>query len=266
MKLKILVIISFAFVYSIQVFGESGSESALPKKKNFHLFLLAGQSNMAGRGIVEEEDLVAHPRVFALDKEGNWKPAVAPMHFDKSVAGVGLGKSFAVALAEGDESISIGLIPVAHGGSPISSWEVGGYHEQTKGHPYDDAIKRARIAKKDGVLKGILWHQGESDSRPERAEAYQAKLEDLIKRFRKDLKARKAPFIIGQLGQFPQKPWNDSRGVIDAAQKQVASESRLVGFVSSDGLTCKSDNTHFNTESLRKLGRRFADAYLEIVE
>jgi len=266
MKLKILVIISFAFVYSIQVFGESGSQSALPKKKNFHLFLLAGQSNMAGRGIVEEEDLVAHPRVFALDKEGNWKPAVAPMHFDKSVAGVGLGKSFAVALAEEDESISIGLIPVAHGGSPISSWEVGGYHDQTKGHPYDDAIERARGAMKEGVLKGFLWHQGESDSRPERAEAYQAKLEDLIKRFRKDLKARKVPFVIGQLGRFPEKPWDDSRELVDTAQKQVASESPLVGFVSSDGLTCKSDNIHFNTESLRELGRRFAKTYLEIAK
>ena len=149
---------------------------------------------------------------------------------------------------------------------PIESWEVGGYHEQTKANPYDDAIKRARKAKKKGVLKGILWHQGESDTRPERAKAYKLKLDDLIKRFRKDLRVRKAPFVIGQLGQFPEKPWDDSRRLVDAAHKQVTSESPLVEFVSSDGLICKSDNTHFTSQSLREFGRRFAEAYLKITE
>jgi hypothetical protein len=264
MKSKLSVALIFVLVSSLLALGDG--EVKLPKKKNFHLFLLAGQSNMAGRGTVEEQDLVVHPRVFALDKEGNWKPAVAPMHFDKSVAGVGLGKSFAVALAERDDSVFIGLIPVAHGGSPIESWEVGGYHEQTNGHPYDDAVKRARKAKKDGVLKGILWHQGESDSRPERAKAYKLKLDDLIKRFRKDLRVRKVPFAIGQLGQFPEKPWDESRTLVDTAHRQVAHESPLVEFVSSDGLICKSDNTHFTSQSLREFGRRFAEAYLKIAK
>ena len=66
----------------------------------FHLFLLAGQSNMAGRGDVEEQDRVPHPRVFMLTKNNEWKPAVDPLHFDKSVAGVGLGKTF---VKEGQE-------------------------------------------------------------------------------------------------------------------------------------------------------------------
>ena len=111
----------------------------LPSKKNFHLYILAGQSNMAGRGIIEDQDRVAHPRVLALNQDREWVPAVAPIHFDKSVAGVGLAKSFAVALAEANPDITIGLIPTACGGSPIESWKPGGFHVQTHRPPYDNA-------------------------------------------------------------------------------------------------------------------------------
>ncbi|MGE9291842.1 MAG: sialate O-acetylesterase, partial [Puniceicoccales bacterium] len=114
------------------------SDVALPEKENFHLFLLAGQSNMAGRGEVEAEDQVPHSRVFMLNQEGEWVPAVDPVHYDKKAAGVGPGRSFAMVLAEQDESVAIGLIPAACGGSSILSWVPGGYHSQTKSYPYDD--------------------------------------------------------------------------------------------------------------------------------
>jgi len=73
--------------------GEENTQVRLPSKENFHLFLLAGQSNMAGRGIISAEDEKIHPRVFMLSKDGKWKPAVDPIHYDKTVAGVGLGKN-----------------------------------------------------------------------------------------------------------------------------------------------------------------------------
>lgn len=242
-----------------------GQEVVLSAKETFHLYLLAGQSNMAGRGIVTGKDQETHPRVLALSKEGEWELAVDPIHYDKPVAGVGLGKSFALALATENPEIAIGLIPAACGGSPIETWEPGGYHGQTQSHPYDDAIKRAKRAMRDGVLKGILWHQGESDSNAERAYLYKDRLRALIKRFRDELGDGDLPFIIGQLGKFPENPWNQYRAVVNDAHIDIAKEMRNVGFVISDGLTCKADNVHFDAYSLRRFGRRYADVYLDAV-
>ena len=241
---------------------DSKDAPALPAKKNFHLYLLAGQSNMAGRGKVEEQDKQPHPRVLALTKDGTWKPAVAPLHWDKSVAGVGLGRTFAITLAEKDKTITIGLIPAACGGSPISTWQHGGYHGQTKSHPYDDAIARAKRAMKDGTLKGILWHQGESDCSATLAPKYKDALKELIARFRKELDVPELPFIIGQLGQFPERPWNDERKMVGAAHREVAKELKHVGFVKSDGLTPNADQVHFDAASLREFGKRYAEVYL----
>ncbi len=236
----------------------------LPAQENFHLFLLAGQSNMAGRGRVAEEDRRPGRRGMAVGKDGKRKPTVDPLHRDKRVPAVGLGRSFAIAIAEANPDITVGLIPAACGGSPITSWEPGGYHGQTKSHPYDDAIARAKTAVQDGTLKGILWHQGESDSKPEAASKYEQRQTQLIARFRKDLAAPELPFIIGQLGQFPKRPWNDARKLVDAAHQEVAKEDSHAGFVSSDELTAKSDNTHFDTPSLKEFGRRYAEAYLRL--
>src|SRR5947208_10691890 len=90
--------------------------TTLPPKEKFHLFLLVGQSNMAGRGTVEAQDKTPHPRVLMLNKEGAWVPAIDPLHFDKSAAGVGLGKTFATLYAEAHPGITVGLIPCAVGG------------------------------------------------------------------------------------------------------------------------------------------------------
>ena len=233
-------------------------------KENFHLFLLAGQSNMAGRGIVTQKDKEIFPRVFMLSKEGKWLPAVDPIHYDKKVAGVGLGRSFAKALAEKSGDIIVGLVPAACGGSPISSWGPGGYHNQTDSYPYDDAIKRAKHAMKDGVLKGVLWHQGESDSHPERAGDYQQKLVNLIQRFRQDLDDSTLPFIIGQMGQFPENTWNDFKKIVNDAQLRISENGPNIGFVPSNGLSCKEDKVHFTAESLREFGKRYAKVYFDL--
>ena len=67
----------------------------LPPKERFHLYLLIGQSNMAGRGAIEEQDKTPHPRVLKFTKENTWAAAIDPLHFDKpAIAGVGLGSSF----------------------------------------------------------------------------------------------------------------------------------------------------------------------------
>ena len=238
----------------------------LPSKKNFHLFLLAGQSNMAGRGEIEEQDRVAHPRVLMLSEDREWIPAVAPIHFDKTVAGVGLGKSFAIALAEANPGITIGLIPAACGGSPIESWEPGGFHKHTQSPPYDDAISRTRSALKAGTLKGILWHQGESDSREDRSKQYEKRLRILVERFRNEFDDPALPIVLGQLGQFPQKPWDEHKQRVNRAHQEVVHYFSQMAFVSSDGLTPMKDNTHFDSKSLRLFGQRYAVAYREASE
>ncbi len=230
----------------------------------FHLFLLAGQSNMAGRGTVMPADRSPTPRVLMLDKARAWVPAVDPMHFDKPIAGVGLGRAFAARMIEADAAITVGLIPTAAGGSPIDAWQPGGYHDQTKSHPWDDAMARARVALPAGTLKAILWHQGESDATPERAPAYEAKLHALIARFRVTLDAPDVPFIVGQLGRFPDAPWDDARQLVDAAHRALPGKVPRTAFVSSEGLAHTGDKVHFDAASLRELGRRYADAYASL--
>ena len=231
----------------------------LPPSQDFHLFLLVGQSNMAGRGRVAAEDRAPLPRVLCFSKQRSWVPARDPLHFDKpAVVGVGLGRSFAAELARHHPQATIGLIPCAVGGSPIASWQPGGFHPSTRTHPWDDALVRARAALKDGTLKGILWHQGESDCDPQRSVVYADKLHALVTRFRKDLKAPKVPFIAGQMGQFPERPWNDAKRIVDAAHRGLPTVVPHTAFVLSNGLTHKGDEVHFNAQSYRELGRRYA--------
>lgn len=242
-------------------------EVSLPDKSKFHMFLLVGQSNMAGRGQVTDEDRQPHPRVVVLTKQGKWAPAVDPLHFDKpGVVGVGVGKSFGIRIAAEDPEITIGLIPCAAGGSPIASWEPGGYHGQTKSHPWDDAMDRAAIAMKDGTLKGILWHQGESDAKEGLSASYENKLHVMIHRFRTELQVVNIPFIAGQLGQFQERPWNDFKRQVDMAQRRLPNQIANTAFVDSDGLSHKGDQVHFDATSYRRMGLRYAEAYLHLTK
>ena len=79
----------------------------------FHLYLLIGQSNMAGRGSVDAESKAAHPRVLMFDNNREWVPATDPLHFDKAVAGVDPGLAFGKQMAEEDSKVLIGIIPCA---------------------------------------------------------------------------------------------------------------------------------------------------------
>ncbi len=239
----------------------------LPDREKFYLFLLAGQSNMAGRGEVAEEDRRVHPRLLMLDKEGNWQPATEPLHFDKpKVIGVGPGKAFGVTLLEElPEDVTIGLVPCAVGGTSIVSWEPGGYDKSTNTHPYDDMLKRCQLAAKSGVFKGVLWHQGEGDSGPGRAEEYETRLHQLIERLRSEFANPQLPFVAGQLGQFEGIKWSAGRKKVNQAHQQLPEKVPHTGFAPSDKLVHKGDKVHFDAESSRELGRRFARKYLELV-
>lgn len=249
------------------LYAQDLPSSQPPEKPDFHLFLLIGQSNMAGRGKVSEVDRTAHPSVWMLDQSRNWVPATDPLHFDKpKLVGVGIGKTFAIDYVNANPNVAVGLIPCAVGGSAIATWQPGGYHRQTKSHPYDEALDRALSALKSGTLKGILWHQGESDSKPELSNAYQKNLHELIARLRRELASPNVPFIAGQMGQFEERPWNDDRKRVDAAHRSLPDQVPQTGFAPSDGLTHKGDEVHFDAASYRELGHRYFQSYQAVAE
>lgn len=235
-------------------------------KEKFHLFLLAGQSNMAGRGAVKDLSAVEQApdnRVLALNAAGEWQGAVDPLHWDKAGAGVGIGKFFGKIVADKNPGVVVGLIPTACGGSSLSVWQPGKSFDQTKSKPWDDAMVRARRAMQDGTLKAILWHQGESDSNAKAAPLHEKQLEELINRFRTELSAPDLPFIIGQLGKFPAKPWSAERTEVDRAQRALAAKMQNVYYVNAEGLLSRGDNLHFSTAALRTFAERYAEAYLK---
>ena len=228
----------------------------------FHLYLLIGQSNMAGRGEVESQDKEVHLRVFTLNEAGEWVLAVEPIHFDKpQIAGVGPGLTFGKIMADHNPSVRIGLIPCAAGGSPITVWKPGGYWEQTKSKPYDDAIERTKVAMKHGVLKGILWHQGESDSNENDAELYEDRLVALIDLLRTELNTPDTPFIAATLGDF--FVGNHPEGqIVNETLRRIPQRVKHTDCVDSTGLEHKGDYVHFDSSAARELGRRYAEAML----
>lgn len=228
---------------------------------NFHLYLLVGQSNMAGRGTLDSLSKIEYATIFALDSSGRWKSAVDPIHFDKSIAGVGPGISFAEAMLskERNNAVRIGLIPCAVGGTSIDLWFAGQQDPVTKAHPYDDAIRRARIAMRDGVLKGILWHQGEGNNTVERAQGYKDKVAKVVWNFRTDLSGN-YPFVLGEIGHF------NFVQLINEIIRKIPEVVPNSAVVSAFGLKDIGDATHFDTQAARELGRRYAEATEKLLE
>jgi Carbohydrate esterase, sialic acid-specific acetylesterase len=227
----------------------------LPAKNSVYLYLLMGQSNMAGRGKIEPEDKTPNPRVLVLTANGMWKLAVEPITRDNPrIMGVGPGLAFGKAMAERFSKVTIGLVPCAVGGTPLSRWQKGG-------DLYSNAVYHARLAMEDGTLKGILWHQGENDSISGLAETYGDRLVQMIHDIRADLGLPELPFVVGQIGEFiyKRKPNNlpEARLVNDALLK-IPDRVPHTACVRSRGLTCKRDQIHFDTPAQRELGRRFA--------
>lgn len=224
--------------------------------QNMPIFLLIGQSNMAGRGKIEAEDKVPHPRVFVLNKELAWGPAADPLHFDKPERiGTGLGKTFGTVVAEADPHSVVGLVPAAFGGSALDEWSPGQPH-------YVNAIARTKEALKHGKLAGILWHQGESDRAPDKAATYADRFVKFIAQLRADLGAENVPVIVGEIGRFcpNERPVND-------AIRRLPDLVPHCALVSSEGLPGRPEEpevVHFESPGLRELGRRYAAAWLKL--
>jgi hypothetical protein len=253
-------------VTALVITADATSQETLPEKANFDLYLLVGQSNMAGRGTVSDADRVPVEGVLVFNAERSWVPATDPLHFDKPrVVGVGLGRTFGIEMAKDSPGRAIGLIPCAVGGTGIDVWRPGARDAATNTHPWDDAIARAKEALKYGNLRAILWHQGESDANGDKAPAYEAKLHDLVNRFRTELGVPDTPFIVGQLGKFDGKPWTEATHIVDRAHRELPSKINATAFVSSEGLVDGGDKVHFDAESMRQFGKRYAEELRKLI-
>lgn len=222
------------------------------------LYLLIGQSNMAGRGITNAANRLSSERVLKFTKDRTWAEGVEPIHFDRPFSGAGPGLAFARAMADADKDAVIGLIPCAEGGSPLSRWEPGC-------DLYTNAVSRTKAAiAQGGRLRGILWHQGEADAwRKERAETYAKRLTNMVTRLRADLGSGALPFVAGEIAPFYSAVIESLGGTsslerVNAEIKLAVSSLPNAGLVSIDGIEPGPDGIHYSTECAYVLGRRYA--------
>lgn len=235
-----------------------GAGVAIPADKaSFHVFVLMGQSNMAGTSLpipVEYVDPAAE--VYVIRKDLAWRPAATPLD-PANGQGFSLGQSFARHYAALHPGVKVGVIQCARGGRGIKELAKGG--KDRDGSPnYDDSLAKIRAAQTRGTLKGVLWHQGETDCGDG---AYNAKLAALIADLRADTGVADLPIIAGQLGQFA--TWTSGfNGRIPAAAKDIA----RCAVATSEGLLDMGDKVHFSGFASEVFGARYLKAYLQLVE
>lgn len=243
-----------------------------PDKEDFHVFLLMGQSNMAG-GIpgdqLTEEDKTPVPHIVVRRGSG-WIPAAHPLHLGGKKNGFGLGLPFAREYLRHHPGLTVGLIPCASGGKRIDLLNRGS-------NIYRSSLGKTRLALGTGTIKGVLWHQGEADTiSDERADSYEVKLHQLIADLRVDLGIEDLPFIAGNLGELYGIGETRDRATPDKVRriekikgilKRVPEEVEHTGSVNSTGLAyCDAPKcTHFDKASYIILGQRYAKAYEELV-
>ena len=233
----------------------------MPARHNLWIFLLAGQSNMAGRGFVEPRDTLPDPRILTITENKQWIMAKEPLHFyEPNNTGLDCGLSFGRELIKHiPDSISIALIPCAVGGSSIQHWLGDSLFRKVQ--LLNNFKNNVDFVKQYGTIKGVLWHQGESDSSSEMIPKYKQNLENLIAEFRRIVHNNDLPFLIGELGAFA-KPERQSRwDSINSIIHIVASSDENTFVIGTGDLLNKGDSIHFNSEAQRSMGWRFARLY-----
>jgi hypothetical protein len=239
-----------------------------PKEK-LQIYVLVGQSNMSGRAKVEDEDRAIPKRLFLLDDKGKWVRATHPfirytnvtngpdVHVikEKGKIGLSLGLTFARRMLEADPGVSLGLVINSQGGSAIESWKKG-----AKNSNYDKTLERVRPILGSGVVKGVLWHQGEANVRL--GEKYLDLLADVIGQFRQDLGDAQLPFVAGQIAPLvrdkdKEKIQDFNRFLLDLPSRvRHTAVAPTTGFSGAD--------VHFDSPETRELGRRYAEQMLKL--
>jgi hypothetical protein len=254
-----LLIVGQALLFATAL---QGGEIQLPAKENFYLFLLMGQSNMAAERSVDDRDREVAGRILVFDPSGTkgWLASTAADGKDPVRYPVGPGFGFAAELARKYPQITVGLIPVAVGGSGLNSWEKGAGN-------YKTAVARVELVAKTGVLKGVLWHLGETDAyrTNDDPHSYGKRLAQMIADLRAELKSPDLPFVVGQIGHWVARKRSFAfAGIINQQLTAIPSQVKRTACAASDGLGHEGGNLHFNPAASHEFGRRYAAAYLGV--
>lgn len=259
--------------------------SANAQDPNFYIFLSFGQSNMEGYpNTIEEQDKTVDPRfqVLAaantpgLDRvTGKWYPAVPPLcRFNSGLCPADyFGRTLVEKLPK---NIRVGVINVAIGGCKIelfdketadaykataANWMVGMLKEYNN-DPYGRLVEMAKLAQKDGVIKGILLHQGESNTGDAQ---WPEKVKKVYDNLMKDLNMdpKKVPLLAGEVVNA------DQGGVCAGFNANVLPKLPEVlpnsYIISSAGCTDQRDNLHFSSAGYRELGKRYGLKMAELL-
>lgn len=242
----------------------------------YDVYLLIGQSNMAGRGTMIAGDEQPIEGVYILDTEGNVVPATSPLNQYSSIRkemkhqqiNPGVGFSKKVHAATGRKIL---LVVNARGGSNINEWAKGkattfdytdaaGVKSSVSLSFYAEAVRRTKQAQAYGELKGILWHQGESNS--SNPSGYMDKLKALVSGLRSELNAPAVPFIAGEIA-----PWHKNKDKFNPIIHTITTEIPYSDWVSSEGCDMLIDESdpHFGRNGQLLIGERYAEKILKMV-
>lgn len=257
---------------------------AFAQDPNFYIFLCFGQSNMEGHAIIQAQDTVnVDPRFKVMEtldcdklgrSKGKWYTAVPPL----CRCGTGLtpadyfGRTMVANLPK---KIKVGIINVAIGGCKIELFDKDNYQsyvstapswmidmiKQYDGNPYGRLVEMAKLAQKEGVIKGILLHQGESNVNDT---LWTKKVKLVYDNLMKDLKLKpkKVPLLAGELVNADQKGACASMNTLIATLPQTIPNSYVIP---SNGCPSAPDHLHFTAEGYRMIGKRYAERMLSIL-
>ncbi len=258
--------------------------NASAQDTNFFVFLCFGQSNMEGfPGIAEEDKGPVDERfqmLAAVDfpkqarVKGNWYPGVPPL--SRPSAGLGPGDYFGRTLVSNLPShIKVGVVNVSIGGCKIELFEKDSYQSYVaiapkwmtntiatySGNPYRHLVEMAKRAQKDGVIKGILLHQGESNTNDKE---WPNKVKGIYGNLLKDLglKAEDVPLIAGEVVNA------DQNGACASMNKIIADLPKTIPtahVVSSAGCAARGDRLHFTAAGYREFGKRYGEKMLSVL-
>ncbi|MFD2828214.1 alpha/beta hydrolase-fold protein [Leeuwenhoekiella polynyae] len=260
-----------------------GMTSGAAQDENLHVYLAFGQSNMEGHARFEARDTVVNDRfrvMQAVDcpdldrKKGNWYTAKPPLCRCKT--GLTPTDYFGRELIENlPQEVKVGVINVSVGGCKIELFDKDNFESYVEtspdwlknmvkeydGNPYARLVEMAKLAQKDGVIKGILLHQGESNTGDS---LWPQKVKGVYDNLIKDLKLdpKKVPLIAGELVSEKQGGACASMNPIIRTLPEVIPNSYVV---SSEDCEAIGDHLHFSAAGYRKLGRRYGEQMLELL-
>lgn len=249
--------------------------------EDFYIFLCFGQSNFEGANKPEAFDYTGVDRCYmyaTIDNDydgrqrGKWYPAIPP--YCVKTGGMSGADYFIRTLARALPDKKIGVINVAVGGCTIELFDpednsagLDGKEDWLKNaaarydgsKPYQHLVSCAKDAQKYGVIKGILLHQGESNSGdtnwPQKVQKiYQHLISDL------NLNAQETPLLAGELLREENNGSCWRHNEIIATLPDLIPNARVV---SSEGCVGSPyDHVHFFPAGYRKLGYHYAYTYL----